>query len=231
VFLAAFSHFTSYRTVLTKETTISVNDRHARDALALMARTRDYALEYERRRERARLLGFASEWQRRRSPRKLRSAADFGRLPDKARESRSRALAVVHRARVRRSTVEEQADAAGMSIWEVRYWAGEALEPTQRGRTPPRAGDRLLRLRPLIVEGENELVFVTVRGSRASDRADPVFDVQWRFVNGDADEAELDEIRGMRIGGRTVEGDPDRLEYLGRLGTIDPLEAYRETIG
>ena len=49
-------------------------------------------------------------------------------------------------------------------MWDVRYWAAEALEPTRRGRTLPREGDRMLRLRPLIVVDANELVFVTVRG-------------------------------------------------------------------
>ena len=116
-------------------------------------------------------------------------------------------------------------------MWEVRYWAAEALEPTRRGRTLPREGDRMLRLRPLIVVDANELVFVTVRGSRAADRADQVFDIQWRYVNGQADESELDTIEGVRIGGRTVESDPDRLLYLARANALDALEAYRETLG
>ena len=37
--------------------------------------------------------------------------------------------------------------------------------------------------------------------------ADQVFDIQWRYVNGQADESELDTIEGVRIGGRTVESD------------------------
>ncbi len=196
-----------------------------------MARRRDYAAEYRRRSERARLLGFSGEAARRRAPRRLRHVSDFARLPENARESRSRALSVVHRARVERTTVEEQAAAAGVAMSEVHYWAAEALEPTRRGRTLPRDADRLLRLRPVILEGGNELTFVPVRGSRAADRADAVFDVQWRFARGEADESELSTIADVRIAGRAVESDPTRLEFLALAGAIDPVEAYRETIG
>jgi hypothetical protein len=196
-----------------------------------MARKRDYAAEYQRRTQRARQLGFRSDSARRKAPRELRSLTDFARLPESARESRSRALGVIHRARTQHTTVEEQAIAAGVPMWELRYWATEALEPTRRGRTLPHEGDRLLRLRPLLVEGESEVVFVPVRGSRAADRADAVFDVQWRFVTGQIDESELEQIRGVRVAGRTVESDPDRLEYLANANAIDALEAYREIVG
>jgi hypothetical protein len=181
--------------------------------------------------ERARRLGFPSDAARRRAPRTLRKLADFRLLPEAARESRSRALSVVHQSRVFELWVEEAAAISGVRMWEVRYWAGEALQPSRRGHTLPREADRILRLRPLVVEGQDELVFVPIRGSRAADRADHVFDVQWRFVTGKADESELDTIRGIRIGGKTVKSDPDRLTYLGRLNALDTVEAYRETIG
>lgn len=137
---------------------------------------------------------------------------------------------MVQRARLDRTTVEAAAAQAGVPMGDVRYWAGAALEPTRQGRTLPREGDRLLRLRPLLVEGESELVFVPVRGSRVADRADAVFDVQWRYVTGQADEAELDQIRGLRIAGRTVESSPDRLDYLARAGGLDADEVYRELV-
>jgi hypothetical protein len=107
-------------------------------------------------------------------------------------------------------TVEEAAAEAGVSMATVRYWAPEALEPKRRGRTLPTAGDKLTRLRPIVLEDESELTFLVVRGSRAADRADEVFDIQWRFANGHAAEAELERIRGVRIAGRTVETDPAR---------------------
>jgi hypothetical protein len=196
-----------------------------------MARRRDYAAEYERRNLRARMLGFRGEAARRMAPRHLRSAKDFRLLPEAARESRSRVLSVVHRSRGDRTSVEEQAAAAGIEMWEVRYWAAEALERTRRGRTLPTVGDRLLRLRPLVVEGADELEFVLVRGSRAADEADRIFGVQWRFITGQADETELDSIGGARVGGRTAESDPGRLEFLALAGAIDTLEAYRELLG
>jgi hypothetical protein len=196
-----------------------------------MARKRDYSLEYQRRQRRAQELGFASESARRRAPRQLMRPEQFALLPDSAREKRTHALSVVHRARVRRTTVEEAASELGVPMSTVRYWAGEALEPRRRGRTLPHRGDRLLRLRPLLVEGEDEIVFVPVRGSRAADRADAVFDVQWRYAVGAADEAEFEQLRGVRIGGRLVESDPDRIDYLARAGEINVPEAYRELVG
>jgi hypothetical protein len=192
---------------------------------------RNYKLEYQRRRQRARELGFASDWQRRRAPRQLKSPADFGRLPDPAREARSHALSAVHKARVERTTIETAAADLGVPVASVRYWADEALEPTRKGRTLPREGDRLLRLRPLILEDKSEVSFVAVRGSRAADRANAVFDVQWRYATGQADASELDRIQGVRVGGRTVESDPGRLGYLARAGAMDTDEVYRELIG
>lgn len=195
-----------------------------------MARSRDFAVEYRRRQNRARKLGFGGESQRRKAPRKLRSAADFGRLPERARESRSRALSVVHQARLERTTIEAAAATAGVSIADVRYWAPEALEPTRQGRTLPRPGDRLLRLRPLLLQGDGEVTFVTVRGSRAADRADAVFDVQWRYAAGAADEAELERIEGVRIDGQRVEADPERLRYLAAAGALDTDDVYQALV-
>jgi hypothetical protein len=196
-----------------------------------MARRRDYAAERRRRDALARERGFASYSAQRRAPRRLTRPADFARLPERPRESRSKALSVVHRARTERTTIEAAANEFGVSMRTVRYWAGDALEPTRRGRTLPREGDRLLRLRPLILEGDSELVFVPVRGSRAADRADEVFDVQWRYATGHADESELDRIRGQKVAGRAVESDPVRLDYLARAGELDLPEAYREIVG
>jgi hypothetical protein len=192
---------------------------------------RNYKLEYQRRRKRASELGFASDWQRRRAPRELKSPKDFALLSDRAREARSRALSVVHRARSERTTIEAAAAELGVPVASVRHWAGDALEPTRRGRTLPREGDRLLRLRPLLLEGESEVSFVPIRGSRAADRADAVFDVQWQYATGQADAAELEQIRGVRVAGRTVESDPVRLGYLARAGAMNTDEVYRELIG
>jgi hypothetical protein len=196
-----------------------------------MAGARDYKDEYRRRNERAQLLGFPSESARRKAPRRLRSLADVGRMPEGARASRSRVLGLVQRARAEVTTVEVQAELAGVWMWEVRYWAREALQPARLGETHPRAGDRILRLRPLVVDGEEEVTFVPVRGSRAAERADAVFDVQWRVANDLADESELDQIRGVRIAGQAVESDAERLHYLARAKALDTDEVYWGLLG
>jgi hypothetical protein len=196
-----------------------------------MARKRDYRSEYRRREQRARELGFAGEWARRKAPRRPRNVAEYALLPEAARSSRSASLSVVHRSRRGPMSVEESAAAAGVPMWEVRYWAADALQPTRRGRTLPRKGDRLLRLRPVMLEGESDVVFVAVRGSRAADRADAVFDVQWRVANDLADEFELEHIRGVRVAGRTVESDADRLRQLALAQAFNTDEVYREIVG
>jgi hypothetical protein len=196
-----------------------------------VVRKRDYAAEYRRRQELARERGFESYWQERRSPRRLLRSGDFSLLPYPVRDSRSKAERVIKLARAERITVEEAADRLHVPMQHVRYWMPEALRPTRRGKTLPTRGDRIARLRPVIFEGEDGSSFVTVRGSRATERADLVFDIQWRFIAGHAEEAELELIRGVRIAGRTVESDPDRLEYLGRARAIDVDEAYRDVVG
>ena len=192
-----------------------------------MGRSRDYRAEYRRRQERARLLGFTSYGQQRRAPRRLRRMSDFGRLPDAARESRTDALSVVRVARRDRIPIEDAAVQLGVSVEAVRWWAPDALTPSSGGRTFAKRGDRILRLRPVIVEGDSEVSFVTVRGSGAALGAEEAFDVQWRFITGQASEAELASIQGVRIGGQTVEADPDRLEAIAAAGGVDVPETYR----
>ena len=196
-----------------------------------MPKRRNYKAEYRRRALLARQRGFGSYWQERRSRRLPRRSSDFAALPESARESRTDALRVLGLARRKRTTVEAAARELGVPMATVRYWAADALEPTRQGRTLPRTADRLTRLRPLLVEGESELVFVTVRGSRAADRADDVFELQWDYITGRAKAAELERIRGVRVSGRTVESDPERLKRIAHLGGFDVPEAYREIVG
>jgi hypothetical protein len=112
-------------------------------------------------------------------------------------------------------------------VESVHWWTPEALTPTSGGRTFARPGDRILRLRPLIVEGDSEVSFVAVRGSRAALRAEDAFDVQWRFITGEASEDELARLAGTRVGGRALELDPDRLEAIAAAGGVDVPEVYR----
>ena len=206
------------------------DERRFSEGLEVVPSRRDYADEYRRRQRRARQLGFESEWQRRNAPRHPRSAADFARLPEGARQSRTNALSVLSRARLERKTIEAAAASAGISPDVVEYWASDALEPAGWGRTLPRSDDRLLRLRPLLFEGEDEVTFVAVSGRRAADRAHAVFDVQWRYANGQADESDLQEIDGVQIAGQSVEADPERLRYLAAAGALDPDDAYKALV-
>jgi len=194
-------------------------------------RRRDYAAEHRRRNEAARERGFSSYAQQRRAPRRLTRPGDFALLPEAARESRTDALRAIGLSRKQQTSVEEAVAEVGISMRTVRFWAPEALEPQRRGRTLPTRGDRLTRLRPIVLEDESELVFLTVRGSRAADRGDHIFDVQWRFITGHADDAELATIRGLRINGRVVESNPARLVLMAGAGVIDVPEAYREIVG
>lgn len=81
----------------------------------------------------------------------------------------------------------------------------------------------------LYVEGD--LDFVVVGGSDEAAEAEQVFDVQWAFINGQADRRELEPFEGRWIGGRLVEADPEILIEIGERGEADPIDRYREMFG
>ncbi|MGH3427234.1 MAG: hypothetical protein ACRDQZ_06660 [Mycobacteriales bacterium] len=195
-----------------------------------MARERDYRAEYERRQELARQRGFSGYWQQRTAPRTRRGQLDPTRLPGKAREGRRDALSVIHLARETGVSVEIAAALRGVPMQRVRWYAKDALGPTRNGRTMPTRADRMPRLRPVFVEGEDHVVFVTLRGSRAADRLADAFDVQWRYLHGDATDDEVRALAGLRAGGRRVEADPRRLDVIAALGEPNPDEVYRELV-
>lgn len=70
--------------------------------------------------------------------------------------------------------------------------------------------------------------FVTPAYPGEAQRVAEIFAVQWRYVHGDADPAELRQYRGQRIAGRLVETDPDVLDEYARRGEFDLAEVYRE---
>jgi|HubBroStandDraft_6_1064221.scaffolds.fasta_scaffold103262_3 hypothetical protein len=87
------------------------------------------------------------------------------------------------------------------------------------------------RMRPLFLVDEDAVVFIEVRGVRARQQAERIFDVQYRFIEGDAKVAELEGIAERKVAGRTVEADPLRLEQIADAGDADIPEAYREMLG
>lgn len=194
-----------------------------------MAGRRDYKAEYRRRQQLARERGFTGYWQARNAKRP-RTTEGLARLPEAAREARKAAFRVVQIARQEKIPVEVAASRMGVPMAVVRYWAPEALAPATAGRTAVTKGDRLLRLRPVILEGSEGVEFIAIRGSRAADRAAAVFDVQWRYINGDASEAEVRRLAGLKVSGRPVESDPDRLEFIGVRGGFDADAVYRELV-
>jgi len=192
---------------------------------------RNHRAEYRRRQELARARGFRNYAEQRRAPRKIRNAKDLARLPLSARDSRSDALRVLRISREERLPIEAVARREGVPADSVRWWAPDALRPTRGGRTLPTIGDRLLRLRPIILEDAGGVDFVEVRGSAATGRVEDAFDLQWGFITGRVDASELERLRGVRATGRPVEANPERLREIAAAGGVDVPEAYKAVIG
>ena len=196
-----------------------------------MSQKRDHKAEYSKRQQRARARGFSGYAQQRRFLPTIRGSQDLARLPESARATRTDALRVLQVARERGVSVEQAARESQLPVDVVQWWARGALEPRRSGQTFARHGDRLLRLRPVFLEGENGVRFVEVRGSNAANRAQRIFDVQYRFIEGRASEGELAGIAGQKIAGQVVESDPDQLEAIAETGGAGVEEAYREVVG
>jgi len=73
--------------------------------------------------------------------------------------------------------------------------------------------------------------FVEIRGSHTASRAHHILDVQYRFIEGNATQAELQDIAGQKVAGRLVESDPARLTAIAEADGADITEAYREVLG
>ena len=162
------------------------------------------------------------------APRRIRSLEDFRRLSDEEREERTLALRAVRIARDEGIPVEDAASEAGTDMNAVRRWASEALRSVRRGYTLPTESDRIVRFRPLAVEGEVDLVPVV--GPEEAALADEVFDAQWRYVNGLATGSELRRYEGVRIAGRAADTDPAVLDQLARGDQFNIEELYRELL-
>ena len=197
-----------------------------------MASKRDYKAEHQRRNARARGRGFASYAEQRKFATAVQKPDDLARLPEDARNVRTQALAALRIARRERISVELAAAEAGVAMDAVRFYAAPALAPRKGGITRPRAADRLLRLRPLVVKtpAGPEVLFVALRGSKAAERAQTIFAAQWAYVHSGADRAAVERFAGTRIGGYEVETDPERLDRLALTHEFDVEEAYRAVI-
>ncbi len=182
--------------------------------------------DYARDKELAAERGFPSVRAMRVADRVPRSLGDFLGMPESVRDLRSEAEATLRIARRDRIPVELAARREQTSLATVRWWFPEALAPTRHGRTRPTRADRYLRVRTFITGRER--VFVAVRGSRAAEAAQRANALQWQYVHGRVDADELEQLRGLRIGGRLVQADAGELMEVARQGEFDPDELYRE---
>jgi len=189
--------------------------------------TRDHKAAYARRNALAKQRGFRSYAEQRRFGRDPKNQADYAALPEFARGRRSDALDVLDTARRDKLTVEEAARRRGLPVAAVTWWAEPALEPRKAGAVRPKRGDRLLRVTPLIVEGE--VTFVTTRGSKAAATAQAAYRAQRESLEGKPGAtAALARFNGVRVGGRLIETDRDVINEIGRRGELEDLaEMYR----
>ena len=178
---------------------------------------------YDRDKELAAARGFTSVRGMRRANRLPHGLEDFLAMPEPVRLARADAEAAIRVARRERIPVEIAARRKHTSVATARWWFPDALRPTRRGRTRPTRADRYLRVRTFI--SGDERVFVAVRGSRAADRAQEANALQWLYVHGRADAVQLERLRGLEIGGRLVQSDPDELLEIARRGEFDPGRA------
>jgi hypothetical protein len=190
---------------------------------------RDYSREARRRDELARQRGFPNYWAQRKAGRYPTSGHDLGRLPEPARDARSDALRVIDLADRQDLTIEESAQRLGVRRSVVDWWAADAQGRTRKGHTHPTETDELLRLRPLLLDGD--VAFVETLDRRKAREAEHVFDVQWRYIHGTATKVELDRLPKTFLG-RSVVKDPAELTEIGRRRVLsDVPEAYREVLG
>ncbi len=187
-----------------------------------MARTRDHAAEYRREVERAHRRGFSSPRQMRRAGRYPYDVASWRALSKDSRDARAEALSVIRQAR-RDDVPVEQLVRGRDAMSDLRYWAGDALGTTRSGKTYATEADELLRVRPLALDGD--VTFVATTTSHQADLADHIFDVQWRYVNGRATQAELDRLPRTFQGQAVVRDGPE----LVRLGLGSRFAEIPET--
>ena len=193
-----------------------------------MARPRDFPAEYRRRNHLARGRGFRNYWQQRNAPRYPRTGADLGRLPELARDRRSDAMHVLDVAARRGLTIEQAARGEHSPASLVEYYAGRGIE-RRRGVERPKANDDLLRLRPLVIDGEFR--FVEAHTRRSAAQAERIFDAQWRFAHGRATAEELAKLPRTFHGRPVTRDAAELIRVANRGGLSDTIDAYREALG
>ena len=188
-----------------------------------MAKPRNHRGEHHRRNARARQLGFRNYYEiRKRGGVKeitRQSAPVLGALPGPARRSRQASLETLLVMRRERIPLARAASRTGVSPSAVRFWAGDALEPSGS----PKAADRLLR--QMVILSEGQAMRVDVRGSRQAAAVATYWNSVSRFLE-IGDIRLLANFEGKTIAGHVLETDPDVLEELALAGGLQFEDIY-----
>ncbi len=194
-----------------------------------MARRRDHGAEYRAEVTRAHRRGFSSPHAMRKAGRYPKDLAAWKALPKQAQKSRAEALSIQRQARRDDAPVESVAADRAFPKSDLHWWVDQGLGPTRHCKTYATEADELLRVRPIALD--HDVTFVATRTSGEAELADHIWDVQWRYVNGRATQAELDRLpRTFR--GRPVVRDGPELLQLGLAGRFADLpEIYGELFG
>lgn len=188
-----------------------------------MAQPRDHRGEHHRRNERARQLGFRNSYEIRKKGGvkeiTRQSAPVLDSLPESARRSRQAALETLSMMRSENLPLGRAARRTGVSPSVVKFWAGDALEPSGS----PKAGDRLLRQMVILSEGRR--VAVDVRGSRQAAAVSAHWNAVSRFLE-TGDVRLLAKFEGRTVAGHVLETDPDVLEEIALSGGLQFEDIY-----
>lgn len=188
---------------------------------------RNHKAAYVRRNQLARQRGFRSYAEQRRYSRAVATESELRRLPETARERRAEALDVIEAARRDRLPVRQAAADRSVSLSAVMWWGEAAFEAPRSNEPRLVPADRLLRARPLVVDGE--LRIITTRGSNAARKAQQALRLQRANLEGEPGAAKaLSKLAGQRVGGHRIETDLHVLDEIGRRGELgDIAEMYR----
>jgi hypothetical protein len=193
-----------------------------------MAHRRDYRAESARRDELARERGFRNYWHQRTSPRYPGTGRELGRLPELVRYRRSDAMHVLDIAGREHLSIEEAARQAHVPFSQVEFFAGRGIK--RRGAEHySRSDDDMLRLRPMVIDGQ--VRFVEAHTRRSAVQAERIFDVQWRYAHGRATTEELAALP-KTFHRQPVTRDPGTLVDVALAGIPQEIvDAYKETLG
>jgi hypothetical protein len=174
----------------------------------------------------ARRNGFRTWYAQQRAPQRVRNQDEAAGLHPAEREARRAALDALTYMRNDGLSLTRAAHRAGATPAAVLRHAGSVLE-LEGGRYRAQPGDRLLRVMTVLgLDGvEHE---VTVRGSRQASHVGE----HWSAIDHyrqTGDTSRLERLRGRRVGGITLETDPDVIDWWHRRGELQVEDIYSLT--